>query len=108
MSVTPSEPTGRAQRKERTSELEEGIALEQLQEAYVQRLRRLLRLRRDHHCQLNEVGLHLLDRSIFAAYCDCLDVGAGSFAQHLLRREQFQGLQPPSKGSADTGPGLRP
>jgi len=108
MSVTPSEPTGRAQRKQRTSALEGDIALEDLQKAYVQRLRRLLRLRRDHDCQLNDVGLRLLDRSIFAAYCDCRDVGADSFAQHLLRQEQFQGLQPPPKGSADTRPGLGP
>jgi hypothetical protein len=105
MSATPSEPAGRARRKQRTSELEGDIALKDLQEAYIQRLRRLLRLRHDHHCQLNEVGLRLLDRSIFAAYCDCLDVGAGSFAQHLVRHEQFEGLRPLLRGSADTGRG---
>jgi len=105
MSVTPLEPTGRAQRKQRTSELEGDIALKDLQKAYILRLRRRLRLRRDHDCQLNEVGLRLLDRSIFAAYCDCLDVGAGSFARHLLRQEQFQGLRPLPGGSAGTGLG---
>jgi hypothetical protein len=84
--------------------LEGNIPLRDLRKAYVERLRRLLRLRRDHYCQLNEAGLRLLDRSIFAAYCDCLDVGAGSFAQHLLRREQPQGLQLPPRGFAETGP----
>jgi hypothetical protein len=105
MSTTPLEPLGRAYRKQRTPHLEGDISSRDLQKAYLQRLRRLLRLRRDHHCQLNEVGLRLLDRSIFAAYCDCLDVGAGSFAQHVLRREQFQDLHLPSQGFADTEAG---
>ena len=51
---------------------------EQLREGYLSRLRRLLRLRRDHFEELNEQGLKLLDRSIFAAYCDCIDIGQGS------------------------------
>jgi hypothetical protein len=105
MSATPQEPTGRARRKQRTSELEGDIEVKDLQKAYVQRLRRLLRLRRDHHPQLNEVGLRLLDRSIFAAYCDCLDVGAGSLAQHLLRDEQLEALGSLLRDSADAGLG---
>ena len=40
---------------------------EQLTSGYLQRLRRLLRLRRDHFEELNEAGLRLLDRSIFSA-----------------------------------------
>ena len=41
----------------------------QLRDGYLSRLRRLLRLRRDHFDELNDQGLRLLDRSIFAAYC---------------------------------------
>ncbi len=58
---------------------------EQLREGYLQRLRRLLRLRRDHYDELNEQGLRLLDRSIFAAYCDCLDIGHGDAAKNVLK-----------------------
>lgn len=58
---------------------------EQLRDGYLQRLRRLLRLRRDHFDELNEQGLRLLDRSIFAAYCDCLDIGQGDAARGVLK-----------------------
>src|SRR5436190_24041083 len=58
---------------------------EQLREGYLSRLRRLLRLRRDHFEELNEQGLRLLDRSIFAAYCDCLDIGHGEAAKGVLK-----------------------
>ena len=58
---------------------------EQLREGYIARLRRLLRLRRDHFDELNDAGLRLLDRSIFAAYCDCLDIGQGDAARAVLK-----------------------
>jgi hypothetical protein len=58
---------------------------EQLREGYLSRLRRLLRLRRDHFEELNDQGLRLLDRSIFAAYCDCLDIGEGESARSVLK-----------------------
>ena len=58
---------------------------EQLREGYLSRLRRLLRLRRDHFEELNDQGLRLLDRSIFAAYCDCLDIGEGEAARGVLK-----------------------
>lgn len=58
---------------------------EQLSEGYLSRLRRLLRLRRDHFEELNEQGLRLLDRSIFAAYCDCIDIGQGEAAKGVLK-----------------------
>jgi hypothetical protein len=57
----------------------------QLREGYLSRLRRLLRLRRDHYDELNDQGLRLLDRSIFAAYCDCLDIGEGDAARAVLK-----------------------
>ncbi len=52
-----------------------------LQTLYLQRLRRLIRLREHHREDLNDDGLWLLDRSIFATYRDCIEVGAG-FAAH--------------------------
>ena len=58
---------------------------DQLRDGYLQRLRRLLRLRRDHYDELNEQGLRLLDRSIFAAYCDCIDIGQGDAAKTVLK-----------------------
>jgi len=58
---------------------------DQLREGYLQRLRRLLRLRRDHFEELNEQGLRLLDRSIFATYCDCIDIGRGNEARDVLK-----------------------
>ncbi|HZP57046.1 MAG TPA: hypothetical protein VFC53_05775 [Dehalococcoidia bacterium] len=58
---------------------------EELRDGYLNRLRRLLRLRRDHFDELNEQGLRLLDRSIFAAYCDCLDIGQGEAARAVLK-----------------------
>jgi hypothetical protein len=58
---------------------------DQLRDGYLARLRRLLRLRRDHFEELNEQGLRLLDRSIFAAYCDCIDIGHGEAAKNVLK-----------------------
>lgn len=85
--MTPPESGARPSGETQAFYLQGEADVRDLQEAYLQRLRRLLRLCRDHQSQLNEVGVRLLDRSIFAAYCDCLDVGAGFPAQHLLREE---------------------
>ena len=72
--------------KERVSAPEIARATpEQLRDGYLNRLRRLLRLRRDHFDELNEQGLRLLDRSIFAAYCDCIDIGHGDAARAVLK-----------------------
>jgi hypothetical protein len=91
VTVTPSESGATPPRETHAFYSNVDADVRDLQEAYLERLRRLLRLRRDHHAQLNEVGVHLLDRSIFAAYCDCLDVGAGLLAQHLLREGHARG-----------------
>ena len=56
-----------------------------MQAHYVARLRRLLQLRRAHLGELNQDGVWLLDRAIFATYCDCVEVGAGLAAQDILR-----------------------
>ena len=65
-----------------------------LRGVYLRRLRRLLRLRQHHQEDLNVQGLRLLDRSIFAAYCDCRDVGAVDKARDILREAEFVVDQP--------------
>ena len=72
-------------------DLRDEDALSALQSAYLKRLRRLLRLRTDHHEDLNEQGLWLLDRSIFTTYRDCLELGMGFVAQGIIRRLSAQG-----------------
>ena len=57
-----------------------------LQDACLARMRRLLRLRFSHREDLNEQGLWLLDRSIFATYRDCVELGVGYVAQEIIRR----------------------
>ncbi len=67
-----------------------------LQAHYIARLRRLLQLRKEHLGELNREGIWLLDRSIFATYCDCVEVGAGVAAQEIVR------ASPPFEGTAKT------
>lgn len=55
-----------------------------LREIYLQRLTRLQQLRQRHQSELNGSGLRLLDRSVFAAYCDCRDAGAEEEAREVL------------------------
>ena len=75
-----------------------------LQNAYLGRLRRLLRLRSDHYDDLNERGLWLLDRSIFATYCDCRGLGAGFVAQDVIRRLSLQGREAPPAATGGSAP----
>jgi hypothetical protein len=63
-----------------------------LQQAYLRRLRRLLRLRTHHQEELNDDGLWLLDRSIFATYRDCLESGAALTADEILRASSLSSL----------------
>ena len=70
---------------------------DQLRDGYLSRLRRLLRLRRDHFDELNEQGLRLLDRSIFAAYCDCIDIGQSDAARNILKDVRLTVALPASK-----------
>ena len=76
----------------------------ELQTHYIGRLRRLLQLRQAHLGELNQEGVWLLDRSIFATYCDCVEVGAGLAAQDALRS------QPSAEGPGTelVGPMRRP
>jgi len=63
----------------------EGLGLE-MQGVYLRRLQRLLDLRRNHEGQLNFEGMRLIDKSIYATYCDCVSVDASEAAQEVLRR----------------------
>lgn len=68
-----------------------------LQKAYLGRLRRLLRLRSDHHDDLNQQGLWLLDRSIFTTYCDCVELGVGFVAEEIICRLSPRGEMRPAR-----------
>lgn len=68
-----------------------------LRSVYLQRLERLLGLRRKHEVELNRQGLRLLDRAIFAAYCACRDAGVEDTARDVLRVAKVT-LQPPLGG----------
>ena len=57
-----------------------------LQLHFLQRLNRLLRLRREQSDQLNTDGLRLIDRAIYSTYCDAVDLGVTAEAQRLLHR----------------------
>lgn len=50
---------------------------------FLMRLRRLLRLRRDHADEMNARGLALMDDMIVRSFRDCLEVGAGDEARLL-------------------------
>ena len=58
----------------------------ELQLHFLRRLRRLLHLRTEQSDQLNEDGLHLIDRAIYSTYCDAVDLGVTLEAQKLLHR----------------------
>jgi hypothetical protein len=55
-----------------------------LKSVYVDRIERLLRLRREHDQELNSQGIRLLDRAIFAAYCACREAGLEDKAKSIL------------------------
>jgi hypothetical protein len=56
----------------------------QIKALFVTRLRRLIRMRREYHEDLNPLGFRLLDRAIDATYQDCIDYGAGDEAKAIL------------------------
>ena len=61
-------------------------SLTTMQRHFLQRLNRLLKMRDEQSGQLNEDGLRLMDRTIYATYCDAVDVGVTEEAQKLLHR----------------------
>jgi hypothetical protein len=56
----------------------------QLRAMFVQRLKRLIRVRRDYDEDLNSLGAELIDRAIYATYRDCVDYGASDEALKLM------------------------
>ncbi|HEY8490795.1 MAG TPA: hypothetical protein VIO14_07355 [Dehalococcoidia bacterium] len=56
----------------------------ELQIAYLSCLARLARIRFRQASGLNEQGILLLDRAIFAAFCECRDAGVAREALALL------------------------
>jgi len=64
----------------------QGGAFSALQLHFLRRLNRLLLLRVEQSGQLNEEGLHLIDRAIYSTYCDAVDLGVTEEAQKLLHR----------------------
>lgn len=77
---------------------------------YLSRLERLIRLRRDFEEHLNELGVDILDRSIYATFRDCIDCGAADRARVLMEALPGRGLdwqspEPPShRGDAGGRP----
>ncbi|HEV8575124.1 MAG TPA: hypothetical protein VGR43_10510 [Dehalococcoidia bacterium] len=57
-----------------------------LQLYFLKRLSRLLHLRIEQSGQLNDEGMHLIDRAIYSTYCDAADLGVTAEAQKLLHR----------------------
>ncbi|MFQ5471414.1 MAG: hypothetical protein ACE5FA_00835 [Dehalococcoidia bacterium] len=69
-----------------SSQRETSTSFSPLQQHFLMRLRRLLRLRKEQSQKLNESGLHLIDRAIYTSYCDAADCGVTIAAQQLLQR----------------------
>ena len=57
----------------------------QVKAIFLDRLERLLRMRRDYREDLNPLGLRLMDRAIDATYRDCVDFGAAEKARELMK-----------------------
>jgi hypothetical protein len=57
-----------------------------LQLHFLRRLHRLLTLRSEQAVQLNQGGVHLIDRAIYSTYCDGVELGVSDEAQMLLHR----------------------
>lgn len=60
---------------------------------YLTRLERLIRLRRDFEDHLNELGVDILDRSLYATYRDCVEAGAADGALHLMEALPGRGIE---------------
>lgn len=57
-----------------------------LQLHFLRRLHRLLTLRSEQAVQLNQGGVHLIDRAIYSTYCDGVELGVSDEAHKLLHR----------------------
>jgi hypothetical protein len=61
---------------------------------FLRRLRRLLLLRYQAAQFFDDLDVRLLDRCIFATFCDCRDLGVGDPARQLLREARDGGPSP--------------
>ena len=68
----------------------EGRTEGQLKALFVNRLERLLRMRKDYREDLNPLGLRLMDRAIDATYRDCVDYDAGDEARGVMSRHTVE------------------
>jgi hypothetical protein len=66
---------------------------EGLSSFYLSRLERLIRLRRDFEDHLNDLGVDILDRSIYATFRDCVDSGTADRARSLMQALPGRGLE---------------
>lgn len=86
-------------------EIREATSL-QLGEGHLALLKRIIRARRDNVDRLNDAGLRLVDRAIFAALTDCIDAGLGDNARAVLRRARLRVTSTaPARGSSTVSPG---
>lgn len=60
-----------------------------VQRFFLERLRRMVAIRREH-APLLEAGdssLRLLDKAVYSTFCDCLDLGTSDEARTILRQD---------------------
>jgi hypothetical protein len=76
MSLPPADPTTTTLLAPLETTVDPGI--------FVKRLRRLLVLRYQASSFLDAADVRLLDRCIYATFCDCREVGAEEDARHFL------------------------
>lgn len=58
---------------------------------FIRRLERLMHLRKEYVEDLNPLGLRLLDRALYATYCDCLDYDAAPEADEIIAQHPVPG-----------------
>jgi hypothetical protein len=62
---------------------------------FLSRLERLVQIRQTEAERLTDEGIRLIDRTIYATLCDCIDAGAGEVARAVLQ----SALAPSSRNS---------
>jgi hypothetical protein len=77
--------------------MESGDTFSPVQRYFLQRLTRMVRLRREQSAELNEDGVHLLDRAIYSTYCDAVDLAVTEQAQEILQRVGAPTTNPPGQ-----------
>lgn len=65
---------------------------------FLDRLRRVIRLRGEYRDDLNPLGRRLLDRAIDATYQDCIDAGASDAARPIMAAYRRRSWSKPDAG----------